>query len=97
MTQSTLDPHLKTIRDGVLAVSGEIDIFTAPRLEKRLESACGESAGSVGLDLSRVSFIDSCGLMTLRSFAQRLQKQGRDLELVGASPQVKRLLHLMPR
>lgn len=71
-----------------LAVSGEIDIASAARLESALLAAMTAS-GSVRLDLSGVSFIDSSGLRALVT-ASALGPVVID----GASRQVERMLRL---
>jgi len=87
--------------DGVLRLSliGELDIAATPGLQERLRSL-NEEGATVRLDLSRLRFADSSGLLTLISSAEAAQRDGwklevdrrvlphvqRVIELVGASP-----------
>lgn len=49
----------------VVAVRGEVDIVTAPRLQRALEAAAGDGAATVVADLTAVPFFDSAGLNAL--------------------------------
>jgi len=53
-------------RDGypVVTVTGEIDLYTAPRFQETLETAAKNSAVLI-VDLSLISYIDSAGLSVL--------------------------------
>lgn len=77
--------------DGGIAVSGEIDAHTAPRVTDAIEAFDGPV---LDLDMSGVNFVDSSGLRVLVQAHQRLAGAGRELRLVAASPAVKRLLEI---
>jgi anti-sigma B factor antagonist len=61
-----------------LAVRGEIDIKTAPELERVLS---GSDSEMVVVDLSGVSFIDSSGLRVLVMARTQLESNGGNLVL----------------
>lgn len=77
----------------VLAVSGEIDIATAPAVERELLRA-EESHDLVVLDLSEVSFMDSTGLHMIVASSRRLRESGGRLCVVQGSPQIRRLFEV---
>ena len=59
--------HVTTQRVGkawVLAVQGEVDIYTAPNLDEPLQAALSDGSDVI-VDLSRVDFRDSSGLGVL--------------------------------
>jgi len=63
------DPPFRLLQETVdgrrrLAISGEIDMRTAPALEAALNDACA-LASTIELDLHDVSFIDSTGIRTI--------------------------------
>jgi anti-anti-sigma factor len=63
-------------RDGervVVAVRGEVDMATAPRLRAALERAAAE-ASEVRVDLREVQFMDSTGLSALVAAHQALDR-----------------------
>lgn len=90
--------------DGCIVVRGEIDMAGGPVLEaailEREALATDPVAGScephaaVVIDLSGVSFIDSCGLRALLGAARRAGAQDRWVALRAASPEVARLLEI---
>src|SRR3954471_19475982 len=66
----------------VVAVRGEIDIFTAPEFKERITGAIDAGRDLVVVDLGATSFIDSSSLGVLISAHRRLS--GRDGRLVIA-------------
>ena len=64
----------------VVAVSGEIDLFTAPEFKQRMAAPIGRS--HLIVDLSAVSFIDSSSLGVLIGAHRRLKLRGGSLVVV---------------
>ncbi len=64
-----------------IAVSGELDLATAPQLEAALQQQ-SEVAARIVLDLTRVSFIDSTGLRVLLQAHDAAQAHGRGLAIL---------------
>jgi anti-sigma B factor antagonist len=61
----------------VLAISGELDIATAPGLRERLDAAIDSGVRRLVLDLSGVSFLDSVALAVIVNAKRRLGDEGR--------------------
>jgi anti-anti-sigma factor len=78
----------------IITVAGELDVSTAPILQRELERAADESASSIRLDLSALRFMDSTGLQLVLSTASRAQEAGRDLELVRSTNSVQRVFQV---
>jgi len=82
-----------------ISVSGELDMSTAPQLERELELALAEPTAAVMLDLCDCEFIDSTGIALIVRSWQRLDRdaggegQGR-LVLCSHNHQVRRLLQI---
>lgn len=74
---------------GVLNVTGEIDLATAPELESTLSGLVGPSRTIV--DLSDVSFIDSTGLRVLLTIHEAAESAGGRLVLICAEGPVTKL------
>jgi anti-anti-sigma factor len=79
-------------RDGqVLVVEGELDMATAPVLERYLKPLVGE----VILECAALTFIDSRGLSLFVETHRRLCERGGRLVLAHLAPNCRRLIELM--
>ena len=75
--------HTQTVNQSpVVVVTGEIDMATAPMLERELASAIAAGDGAVVLDLLDVTFFDSSGLRVAVVAHRELGEQGRRLAVV---------------
>jgi anti-sigma B factor antagonist len=75
----------------IVMLSGEIDIATAPGIERQLQEAesCGRQ--TIVLDLAAVDFIDSTGVHILIRAQHRADANGRRLVLTRIPAQAQRL------
>jgi anti-anti-sigma factor len=90
MTGSENQLVITSTADG-LAVTGEIDVHTAPDLAAAMADA---DRPSLTVDLSQVSFIDSSGLRVLIEGHRRALESGATLRLTNPSDTVRRLLDI---
>jgi anti-sigma B factor antagonist len=60
----------------IVAVSGEVDLFTAPEFKQRVTAPIGAGIDHVIVDLTRTTFIDSSSLGVLIGAHRRLQQRG---------------------
>jgi len=80
-------------------VRGELDMNTAPELERKLDEVLSDSGASIVLDLCECEFIDSTGIALIVRTWQRLDRdaggegEGR-LVLCSKNHQVRRLLKI---
>jgi anti-anti-sigma factor len=83
-------------RDGAvhLALSGELDISTASRLEDDLHRVEAERPDLIVLDLRDLSFLDSTGLRLLIMADARAKEEGRRLAIGRANAMIQRVLHI---
>ncbi len=77
-----------------LIAGGELDIASAPAFEARIAELCADGIGTVVLDLSRLTFMDSTGLQVVLAAAKECAQQGLDFVLTGATSSVQRLFEL---
>ena len=78
----------------LVSVSGELDLHTAGCLQARIEEADTVGAGTVLVDLSEISFIDSSALEVLVRESKRLESRGHSLVLVTNDPRTRRILEV---
>jgi anti-sigma B factor antagonist len=89
--------ELKVDRNGtkaLIAVTGEIDLTSAPRLDDEITNLIDGSATAVVIDLAGVSFMDSTGLRVLLKASKLLASAGGMLEIKNPSEPVQRLLEV---
>lgn len=79
-----------------IAVRGELDLSTAPDLERPLEDLLERGKGPILVDLSECEFIDSTGIALIVRARQRLESdgQGRSLAVCSYNDQVRRVLDI---
>jgi anti-sigma B factor antagonist len=86
-------------RDGgaapILAVSGELDLYTSPELDERLVELTEADGPGVVVDLGGSSFVDSSACRALLRAARRLADHGGQLVVVNRDPDVARLFEIM--
>lgn len=78
----------------VLAVTGEIDIYTAPLFKQAVVNLVSDGNTHVVIDLSGVTFMDSSGFGTLLGATRRLRPNGGALHLAAPNSTIQRMLRL---
>jgi anti-sigma B factor antagonist len=66
----------------VIALSGEVDLYTAPEFKQQLLEVIGQGAKEVVVDFTQTTFIDSTTLGVLVGGVKRLRPNGGRLSLV---------------
>jgi len=78
----------------VVSVMGDVDIATAPALERRLLDVTEAGTGEVIVDLTGCSFLDRRGLGALVAARGRLKRSHRSLALVLSNPSILRIFQI---
>ena len=78
----------------VVAVSGELDIATAPLLRQRIQALFAAGQTTILVDLLGTTFIDSTGLGVLVGALKESQAAGGDLILVVNDPRILKLFDI---
>ncbi|MGC5009341.1 STAS domain-containing protein [Streptosporangium sp. DT93] len=76
----------------VIAVAGELDKLSCPRLQDVLAGQLDGGACHLVLDVSGLRFCDSTGLWTMLAFQRRAGASGGSLRLAGAYGVLERIL-----
>jgi anti-anti-sigma factor len=79
----------------VLAVSGELDLASAPELRRRVSAELASGTARVELDLGGVEFVDAAGLRALVELSEAAAAAGTRLVVRTPSPSVCRLVELV--
>src|SRR4051794_35239072 len=77
-----------------LVLYGELDLYSAPRLDDELVRAEGEMWPELVLDLCRLDFMDSSGLRLLLRAHARAENEGRRVRIVHSGGTVGRVLRI---
>ncbi|OGP87297.1 MAG: hypothetical protein A2156_11015 [Deltaproteobacteria bacterium RBG_16_48_10] len=75
----------------VVALSGEIDMYTSPTLREELMGLINKRVTPLLVDLKEVSYIDSSGIATFVEGLKRMMSYGGRLKLVGLLEGVKEI------
>lgn len=98
MTETFKPPPfgIEVARDGAtasIAILGELDIATTPQLTGAL-AALEPGYGTLVVDLSRCTFFASSGISILLEQSHRAKKDGFELVVIKAPPEVQRMFEL---
>ena len=78
----------------VLAVKGEVDVYTAPRLREKLVELVSQGKHQIVVDLEAVEFLDSTGLGVLVGGLKRLRSHDGDLSLVCTHSRILKVFEI---
>jgi anti-anti-sigma factor len=78
----------------VFALVGELDLESAPELERQLEEVASARPGRLLIDLGGLEFMDSTGLAVMVRAQRSARENGHGLALRPGPTQVQRLFEL---
>jgi anti-sigma B factor antagonist len=78
----------------VLAVKGEVDVYSAPRLREKLVELVSQGRRHIVVDLESVDFLDSTGLGVLVGGLKRLRSHEGDLTLVCTQSRILKVFEI---
>ena len=78
----------------VVAVTGEIDLFTAPELKAVLSEAVEAGRTRIVVDLTETSFLDSTALGVLIGAVKRLRSRDGALTIVNTDPNIAKTFEI---
>jgi anti-sigma B factor antagonist len=78
----------------VVAVAGEIDLFTAPELKAALSEAVEAGRTRIVVDLTETSFLDSTALGVLIGAVKRLRSRDGVLTIVNTDPNIAKTFEI---
>jgi anti-sigma B factor antagonist len=78
----------------VIALEGEVDIYTSPQLKEALLAGIEDGVIILIVDLARVTFIDSASLGVLVGAAKRVRPKNGRLDIVCTDENICRLFEI---
>lgn len=78
----------------VIRLSGEVDVFTAPRLREKIIELVNRGQRLIVVDLDAVDFLDSTGLGVLVGGLKRLRSHDGEMSMVCNEPRLLRVFEL---
>jgi anti-sigma B factor antagonist len=75
----------------VIAVRGEVDLHTAPKVQYAIERAAANEGAAVVVDMSSITFIDSTALSMLARAKRSLDEQSISFRIAEPSSPVERI------
>jgi anti-sigma B factor antagonist len=77
-----------------LALRGELDMYSAPLLERELGVIAEADPDGIVLDLAELTFMDVSGLRTILDAARNARRERRSFVIENPMPHIIRLLEL---
>jgi anti-sigma B factor antagonist len=78
----------------VIALAGEVDLYTAPEFKQQLLEVIGQGAKNVIVDFSSTTFIDSTTLGVLVGGVKRLRTNDGQLSLVCSDRNITKIFEI---
>ncbi len=77
-----------------IALTGELDMSSAPALQATIEQACAERPKELVLDLRELRFLDSAGLRLILLANETCEAHGCQLRLIRGRANVQRVFEI---
>jgi anti-sigma B factor antagonist len=98
MTNLAMNFQIETVTIGqgdfLVALTGEVDLYTAPELKQELLRLVDEGARRIIVDLTDTTFIDSTVLSVLLSTVKRLRPSGGQLGIVCSDRNIRKIFEI---
>src|SRR5213593_1172944 len=78
----------------VIALAGEVDLYTAPEFKQQLLDVIAKGAKDVVVDFTNTTFIDSTTLGVLVGGVKRLRANGGQLSLVCSDRNITKIFEI---
>jgi anti-sigma B factor antagonist len=78
----------------VIALSGEVDLYTAPEFKQQLLEVIGQGGKEIIVDFTDTTFIDSTTLGVLVGGVKRLRPTGGSLALVCTDENITKIFEI---
>lgn len=77
-----------------ITLAGDVDIVSSVELKENVNVLLDKEEKGLHINCEHLSYIDSTGLGVLISLLKRVKKNGNDIELENAQPNISKLLKI---
>jgi anti-sigma B factor antagonist len=78
----------------IVAVGGEIDVYTAPKLRDRITELVADGVFNIVIDMESVEFLDSTGLGVLVGGLKKVRSHDGSLELICTQDRLLKIFRI---
>jgi anti-sigma B factor antagonist len=78
----------------IVAVGGEIDVYTAPKLRDKITELVGEGRHNLVIDMENVDFLDSTGLGVLVGGLKKVRAHDGTMELICSQDRLLKIFRI---
>ncbi|MGN6782406.1 MAG: STAS domain-containing protein [Marmoricola sp.] len=78
----------------IVAVGGEIDVYTAPRLRDEISDLVGQGRHRLVIDMEKVDFLDSTGLGVLVGGLKKVRAHDGSMELICSQDRLLKIFRI---
>ena len=78
----------------IVAVEGEIDVYTAPKLRDKITELVGEGLYHLIIDIEGVEFLDSTGLGVLVGGLKKVRAHNGSLQLICTQERLLKIFRI---
>ena len=78
----------------ILDIQGEIDLYNAPEIKDTIQRLIEQQKYNIIINLEKVSYIDSSGIVALISSLSNLKKYQGGLKIINVYASVKKVFEL---
>jgi anti-sigma B factor antagonist len=78
----------------IIAVGGEIDVYTAPKLRDKITELVGDGIYDIIVDMEAVEFLDSTGLGVLVGGLKKVRAHDGSLELICTQDRLLKIFRI---
>ncbi|MBN2899234.1 MAG: STAS domain-containing protein [Clostridia bacterium] len=77
-----------------ISLAGDVDIVSSVELKDNVNVLLDRDEKSIQINCEHLSYIDSTGLGVLISLLKRVKKNGNEIEITNAQPNISKLLKI---
>ena len=78
----------------LVAVGGEIDVYTAPKLRDKITELVGSGHHSLIIDMEKVDFLDSTGLGVLVGGLKKIRAEDGSMSLICSQERLLKIFQI---